>query len=111
MGAAGARRVKRVHVARHAPEAHLVCGFLRSHGIPAEVRGDLLTGGWGELPVDLCGVWIADESKVSHAEALVRDYFAGAEASARSGETWACPCCGETLEGQFTACWNCGRQR
>ena len=24
---------------------------------------------------------------------------------------WTCPGCGERIEGQFTECWNCGRER
>lgn len=111
MGAPGAGRVKRVHVARHAPEAHLVCGYLRSHGIAAEVRGDYLTGGWGELPVDLCAVWVNDEGDVARAETLVRAYFDGAAARQHGAETWSCPSCGEDLEGQFTQCWHCGDLR
>ena len=39
--------MKQVHVARHAPEAHLVKGFLESNGIAAVVRGEFLTSGWG----------------------------------------------------------------
>jgi hypothetical protein len=55
--------VKQVHTAKHAAEAHLVKGFLESHGIEATVRGEFLTSGWGELPVDLCSVWVADDAQ------------------------------------------------
>jgi len=24
---------------------------------------------------------------------------------------WACPACGEQVEGNFNACWKCGRER
>jgi len=37
--------MKQVHVAKHAPEAHLVKGFLESNGIEAVVRGEHLTSG------------------------------------------------------------------
>ena len=37
--------MKQIHAARHAPEAHLVKGFLESNGISAVVRGEFLTSG------------------------------------------------------------------
>lgn len=103
-------QLKRLHVARHAPEAHVLRGFLASHGICAEVRGDLLTSGWGELPLDVCSVWTGDEDHARAAE-LVREFFSGACARRHSGDAWTCPGCGEALEGQFTQCWRCGAAR
>lgn len=103
--------MRQLHVARHAPEAHLVRGFLASHGIAAEVRGELLTSGWGELPVDVCSVWIQEDRDYFRAMELVRDFFTGANARRHSGEAWICGGCGEALEGQFTQCWRCGTSR
>lgn len=103
--------MKQVHIARHAAEAHLVQGFLESHGIEAEVRGEYLTSGWGELPVDVCSVWISDDRQYARANALVIAYFKGTMAQEYASERWTCPACGEPLEGQFTACWNCGAMR
>lgn len=31
--------------------------------------------------------------------------------AARSGPSWRCPRCGETLEPQFEVCWRCGTER
>lgn len=103
--------MKRVHVARHAPEAHLVRGFLEANGIEAQVRGEHLQSGWGELPVDVCAVWIADDSLYERACRLVLAFLRGDPAREFGGEAWRCPKCGERLEGQFTACWNCGTLR
>jgi hypothetical protein len=103
--------MKRVHNARHGAEAHLIRGFLESHGIEAVVRGDLLAGGWGELPVDLCAVWISDDSRFDEADRLLRDFLNGAPARIHGAKDWRCPDCAETIEGQFTACWQCGRER
>lgn len=103
--------MKQLHVARHAPEAHLVRGFLASHGITAEVRGELLTSGWGELPLDVCSVWVKDDRDYERGKELVREFFSGASARRHSGEAWTCPACGEPLEGQFTQCWRCGALR
>lgn len=103
--------MKRVHNARHMTEAHLVRGLLESHGIAAVVRGDFLTGGWGELPVDVCAVWVPDDARFAEADRLVQDFLKGALARIHGGEAWQCPHCHEAIEGQFTACWQCGTQR
>ncbi|MBX9905723.1 MAG: DUF2007 domain-containing protein [Burkholderiales bacterium] len=102
--------MKRVHNARHITEAHLIRGFLESHGIDALVRGDFLTGGWGELPVDVCAVWITDDSRLDEADQLLRNFLSGSLARIHAGPDWSCPHCNETIEGQFTACWRCGGQ-
>ena len=100
--------MKQLHAARHAVEAHLIRGFLISHGIEAEVRGEFLTSGWGELPVDVCSVWVADDAQFDAANELLVTFLKGNYARLYSGERWTCPRCGEQLEGQFTQCWSCG---
>lgn len=103
--------MKQLHAARHAVEAHLIRGFLVSHGIAAEVRGEYLTSGWGELPVDVCSVWVMDDAQFAQANDLLVDFLSGRLARRYSGERWTCTKCGEQLEGQFTSCWNCGAGR
>ena len=100
--------MKQLHAARHAVEAHSVCGFLRAQGIGAEVRGEYLTSGWGELPVDVCSVWVTDDAQFEAANELLVTFLKGSYARRYSGERWTCPRCGEQLEGQFTQCWSCG---
>ena len=100
--------MKQVHAARHAIEAHLIHDFLLSHGISAEVRGEFLTSGWGELPVDVCSVWVTDDAQFEAANDLLVAFLSGNFARKFGGESWRCPSCGERLEGQFTQCWNCG---
>jgi hypothetical protein len=103
--------MKRLHVAKHAPEAHLIRGFLESNGVPAVVRGDLLTTGWGELPVDLCAVWVTHEADYERAHALLLSFLRGDLAREYRDQNWRCSKCGEALEGQFTECWSCGTRR
>jgi hypothetical protein len=101
--------MKRVHNARHAAEAHLVRGFLESCGIAAVVRGEWLAGGFGELPVDACAVWVTDDRQLAEADRLLQDFLQGR--SAVDAGPWQCPRCGENAEAQFTACWQCGAAR
>ena len=103
--------MKQLHAARHALEAHLVKGFLESNGIAAVVRGEFLTSGWGELPVDVCSVWISDDAQYDRAHALLVRFLKGDPAREFSGQAWRCPRCGEQLEGQFTECWKCSTRR
>jgi hypothetical protein len=103
--------MKLIHTAKHAMEAHVIKGFLDSHGIEAVVRGEYLTSGWGELPVDLCSVWITDDAQFAHADRLLVAFLKGTLAGESGAQSWQCPDCNELLEGQFSACWNCGARR
>jgi len=103
--------VKQLHAARHALEAHLIKGFLESNGISAVVRGEFLTSGWGELPVDVCSVWVSDDAQYDRAQALLVAFLRGDLAREFQGQNWRCPKCGEQIEGQFTSCWSCGAAR
>jgi hypothetical protein len=100
--------VKQLHVAKHAVEAHVIRGFLTAQGIAVEVRGDHLTSGWGELPVDVCSVWVKNDKQYDSAQELLIAFLKGSFAPINGGEKWVCPDCREELEGQFTNCWNCG---
>ena len=86
-------------------------GLLESSGIPAVVRGEFLTSGWGELPVDVCSVWIADDAQYERAQALLLSFLNGDLARELRSQNWRCSKCGEQLEGQFTSCWHCGSAR
>lgn len=103
--------MKQIHAARHAVEAHLIRGYLHSHGIDAEVRGEYLTSGWGELPVDVCSVWIVDEAQYAAAHALLTELLDRTHSPSSGADRWRCGACGEELEAQFTACWACGTAR
>ena len=103
--------MKPLHTARHAAEAHLIRGYLEANGVQAIVRGEFLAGGIGELPADLCKVWVIDDASFARADALVRQFLQGDAAHTYAHEHWRCTQCHEPLEGQFTECWNCGAAR
>ena len=103
--------MRRVHAARQSVEAHLVKGFLEANGVDAEVRGAALTGGWGELPADVCSVWVREDAQYERACELVAAFLKGTPAEQHSARAWTCTRCGEPQEGQFTACWSCGAER
>lgn len=80
--------------------------LLESEGIPSRIRNEFLAGAAGELPPLDC--W--PELCVAPAlEERARRAIAEAQA-APAAPDWTCPGCGERIEGQFTACWNCGHE-
>ena len=100
--------MKLLYPARQPAEAHLIRGYLESCGIHTMVRGEFLSGGLGELPLDVCGVWINDDARYEEACRFLRDFLQGRPALMPSQPfSWVCPKCSETLEAQFTACWRC----
>ncbi len=103
--------MKPLYAARHTTEAHLIRGHLESHGISTIVRGEYLAGGIGELPADLCKVWVVDDDELARADELLRQFLGGEAENKPANACWRCAQCGEQLEGQFTACWNCGNAR
>jgi hypothetical protein len=84
--------------------------LLRDQGIPCVVRNAYLAGASGELPPTECWpeLWIADDRDTGPAMRLLQAYLAAPPATIAD---WTCPACGEPIEGQFTACWRCGRAR
>ncbi len=103
--------MKSLYAARNIAEAHLIRGYLESEGIHAEVRGEYLLGAMGDLPGDLCKVYILDDSQFARADGLLRQLLQGDLARKHAHAAWRCSGCGEPIEGQFTACWNCGVAR
>lgn len=102
--------MQQIYIARGPAEAHLVKGFLEAAGIVAVVQGENLFGVRGGVPMSSGtepSVWVS-EADVAQARRLVAEFQRGARSSATA---WRCPNCGEMLEGQFTACWNCGTSR
>jgi hypothetical protein len=106
----GRSGVKQVFVAQHPLEAHFVKGLLEAEGIPAEVLGEVLWGARGEIPVSaetLPSVWVLNDEAVQPARRVVEAFVQGEVSLQAQGPAWICPGCGEELEPQFTACWQC----
>ncbi len=78
---------------------------LREQGIPCVVRNRYLSGGAGELPpTELWPqVWV-DGTHYLRAREILQALLPEPEPA----PPWRCPGCGESLEGQFGACWRCG---
>lgn len=100
--------MEQVFVADNPPQARMIAGYLESHHIPTEVRGEML---WS-VAVEILfakgaapSVWVPAGHAI-RARELIREQNKAAE-----GEAWRCGACGEVQDSQFTHCWQCGARR
>ena len=104
--------LKRIYVAANAVEAHMLKDLLAQEEIDAVVRGDdfvPLQGGGLFRMETRPSVWVLDDGRLPRARELAAEFGSGSAADRAPG-TWRCRC-GETVEAQFSECWNCGRAR
>jgi thiamine monophosphate kinase len=102
--------VKAVYSSLNLVEAHHLKNLLQASGIRCQIKNEDLVFLFGEVPFPECGLQllVEREKDFAAAEALVRDFL---RPRPQALEPWRCRGCGETIEGQFTACWNCGGDR
>ncbi|MGH8503473.1 MAG: DUF2007 domain-containing protein [Gammaproteobacteria bacterium] len=102
--------MRRIYAAQNLMMVGFLKEMLESEGMRCFIKNELLGGGAGELPVTECWpeLWIVHDRDFARAHGRIEEILA-AEGHARPG--WRCPHCDESLEGQFTQCWRCGRLR
>lgn len=83
--------------------------ILNAAGISTDLRNAGAAGLAGEVPYTQVypELWILNNSDEERARAIIRDYREK-DAATPIGPDWKCGTCGESVEGQFAACWNCG---
>ena len=69
-----------------------------------------LSSAAGELPPIDCWpeLWVVHDEELAEAEAILKKTLAPLESVKKP---WRCRGCGENIEGQFSECWKCGRNR
>lgn len=102
--------MKRIYSAKDPLMIGHLKNVLATFGIRCITRKYDLSSAAGELPPIECWpeLWVVDDEKVNRAEAILKKTLAPLRSVQKS---WLCPGCGETIEGQFSECWNCGRDR
>ena len=103
--------MRKVFIAAHPAEAHMVRGLLESEGIEAVVRGEALFSARGLAPVTsdtLPSVWVLDPADAEAAASLIAGPSAGATPGMRKDRSWRCRNCNEFVGPEFMACWQCG---
>ena len=93
----------------NALEIHHLKNVLEAEGIRCWIRNELLSRLAGEIPFTECAMelHLVREADRPRAEALLAVW----RHPPPPGPSWDCPACGEKIEGQFGACWNCGAAR
>ena len=92
----------------------LVAGSIRNllvnEGIESEVRTSSLAAALGDIPATECWseVWIVHDEDSERAAAVIGQ---ASDSRRPAGDSWKCSKCGEEIEGQFGACWQCGAAR
>ncbi len=96
--------MKRLMQAPNLALATLWADQLTHAGIGATVQRAFTSSIAGELPPDQClpEVWVDDAARLDEARALMFELQHPPE------RRWACPGCGEIIDGPFTQCWQCG---
>jgi len=91
-------------------ETHHLKNLLETEGIRCHIRNEYLFRLAGEVPFTECALQLVVEREGDYAaaEAMVREFL---RPPRRTLEQWRCANCGESIEGQFTACWKCGHGR
>ena len=87
-------------------EVGLVRGLCERAGIECITKNEQLAGALGEIPFLECQpeLWVVHDRDQRRAEAILATHEAPAAIHGR----WRCDHCGEWIEGQFGACWQCG---
>ena len=102
--------MKTVYSSLNLVEVHHLKNLLQSAGIRCRIRNEELVRLAGEIPFPECALQLVVERAEDEpaAETLVRDFL---KPQPGTRQSWRCVGCGEAIEGQFTACWKCGRNR
>lgn len=92
------------------PQAVLLKNILADEGIDCLVRNADLSVAIGEIPLTECfpELWVVDDETFPRAKLLLKGWLNN---GTENSEDWQCPDCGEQLQGNFGACWSCGRER
>ena len=91
-------------------DQEIVKDILDDAGIPCMVRNEHLAMAFGELVSSHCSpeIWILNDEDYARANEIVN---ALRTANAETYDAWTCSGCREAIEGQFTSCWKCGKDR
>jgi hypothetical protein len=84
--------------------------LLEEAEIRCMIRNEYLSSAMGEVPFleSSPELWILKDEDYLRANAMLETWR---NTRIEVGEPWVCAQCGESIEGQFTSCWQCGNDR
>ncbi len=88
----------------------LLKSTLEEVNIPSMIRNENLSVALGEIPFTECfpELWILKDEDYPKAKEIVAGWR---KDQMETYSPWICPNCNETIEGQFTSCWKCGKEQ
>ena len=100
--------MKKIYSSQNQMMVGYLKGILKDYGIACLIKNEHLSGAAGELPPIECWpeLWVTQDCDAEVAQNLVAAVL-GTDAANRNRVPWKCPNCGELVDGQFAACWNC----
>jgi len=86
----------------------IVRRLLHNEGIEVRVLNEHTASVLGDVPFFKAypELWVRTEDQ-ARADRVVAKFESGESRDEQLTDPWTCPGCGETIEGQFTECWNC----
>jgi hypothetical protein len=97
--------LRKVHTAESIIEIAHLRNVLEQAGIACYVRNERLGGALGDIPFIECWpeLWVLRNGDVLAARGLIDTVRMASPPT----PDWVCRECGERVEGQFDACWQC----
>jgi hypothetical protein len=98
--------MQKIYIAADPQDAQIIKDQLEGGGFDVQMRGQTLWGARGELPLTIDtapSLWVADD-RVDEALTFIRELEKNLK---KVFPVWECQGCGETIEGNFSCCWNC----
>lgn len=100
------RAMKKIFVSVNLPEVESLENIMEQSEIPCTIKNQQLAGLAGEVPfVEVFPeLWVLRDEDLLKAKDILANW---PKAKSLQEKEWICPSCGETIEKEFTACWNC----
>jgi hypothetical protein len=104
--------MKRIFAYRDRAAVTILQGLLADEGVESVVQNENMAAVAGRVPFELAvpEIWVRDQDE-ERALQIVEQFETGELAAPANAEPWRCLACGQSIEGQFTACWKCGTPR
>jgi hypothetical protein len=101
--------MKRVFSSSNPVAISVVRNLLAQEGIETQIMNEGTAAVSGEVPFfsAMTEVWVVNDADEKRGRAVAASVETGEARDTVTGEPWQCPRCGETIEGQFSECWNC----
>ena len=102
--------MKKVFVSRSLVEVESLKELLDQAGIVTTVKNQSTSMLAGEVPFAevFPELWVINDNEYSDATRLLDDWK---QSQQHTLPDWTCDHCGETHSGEFTTCWNCGKDQ